>query len=303
MVYHPKELAEGRWDTLLVYVHVPEAEEWVRADAQRLLDRPRGYGEKGIRATQAIAKGAEITVVPELPGCRFNPPADRFLWLEDAHRREFRVRPDPQVPGYEPGVAVNGRVAFYVSTVLVAEARIWTFLAEAATGPEPPRIGPLPVASPAGAAPLGFMASPLTQRSSPAPAPGLEAAAGEVYRSIFVSYAREDGEVVARLGTAYKVLGMTFLRDTEVLRSGEEWNPRLLRLIEGADIFQLYWSRSAAESRYVRQEYTHALEQQRPSFVRPVYWREPMHPAPPELEKLNFAFLPLRDDPVIDGSA
>ena len=59
-------------------MHVPEAEAWVRANAQRLLDGAGGgYGERGVRATRSIAKGAEITVVPELPGCRFNPPADQ----------------------------------------------------------------------------------------------------------------------------------------------------------------------------------------------------------------------------------
>jgi hypothetical protein len=39
---------------------------------------------------------------------------------------------------------------------------------------------------------------------------------------------------------------MELIRDVEVLRSGEAWNPRLLELIEGADIFQLHWSEEAA---------------------------------------------------------
>jgi hypothetical protein len=41
---------------------------------------------------QTIARGAEIVVVPELPGCHFNPPRASFLWLEDWHRAEFRVQ-------------------------------------------------------------------------------------------------------------------------------------------------------------------------------------------------------------------
>jgi TIR domain len=66
-----------------------------------------------------------------------------------------------------------------------------------------------------------------------------------------VSYAHEDSAVVDRLGRAYKVLGMEFLRDVEKLRSGEKWNPALLAMIERADIFQLYWSRTAKLSRHV----------------------------------------------------
>ena len=41
------------------------------------------------------------------------------------------------------------------------------------------------------------------------------------HESVFVSYSHTDEPIVERLGKAYKALGMQFLRDIEVLRSGE----------------------------------------------------------------------------------
>jgi hypothetical protein len=73
---------------------------------------------------------------------------------------------------------------------------------------------------------------------------------------------------------------MKFLRDIETLRSGEKWNPALLAMIERANIFQLYWSPAAKRSRYVEQEWRHALKQEKNHFIRPLYWKVPM-PQPP----------------------
>jgi hypothetical protein len=63
-----------------------------------------------------------------------------------------------------------------------------------------------------------------------------------------------------------------------------------LELIDGAEVFQLFWSRSSARSTYVRQEWEHALgyEARRPRFIQPVWWEEPMEPPPPELTHLHF---------------
>jgi TIR domain len=62
------------------------------------------------------------------------------------------------------------------------------------------------------------------------------------------------------------------------LRSGEDWNERLLTLIEEADVFQLFWSWNSMVSDYVRREWEHALHlaRDRESFIRPTYWQVPM---------------------------
>ncbi len=113
------------------------------------------------------------------------------------------------------------------------------------------------------------------------------------YQGIFLSYSHKDTFVVQQLERAYTVLGMQSLRDVHILRSGEEWHPALLRHIEQADIFQLYWSNNAKHSTYVEQEWRHALTQARPSFIRPAYWEEPMPDPPPELAAIHFAYFHL----------
>jgi hypothetical protein len=75
------------------------------------------------------------------------------------------------------------------------------------------------------------------------------------------------------------------------------WQPRIAELIDSADLFQLFWSRNALESPFVRQEWEHALRLGRAGFIRPVYWEDPL-PAdearqlPPEaLRRLHFSRL------------
>lgn len=114
------------------------------------------------------------------------------------------------------------------------------------------------------------------------------------YRKIFPSYAREDRVMVAAFAEAARVLGDQYLQDVLALRVGERWEPGLLELIDDADVFQLFWSRNSMHSRHCQAEWEHALALRRPSFVRPLYWEEPL-PAdpgrglPPEaLRELHF---------------
>jgi hypothetical protein len=260
-VYHPKELAPGEWHPLLAYVHLPDTLADVQKDSQaRLGAEAADYGRGKGAATAVIRRETEILVVPELPGCRFNPPRATVTWLKDWHRVEFEVEAAPDLPGQVGGQAVNGRVAFFVGPVLVGEVGIWSHLSDEATAPEGPP----------------------------------ESATAAAYRRIFVSYAHEDARVVEALSRAYQALGDTYLRDVTALRAGERWNPALLRLVDLADVFQLCWSHAASRSRYVEQEWRHALGlERRTPFIRPTYWEEPM-PAPPrELRSLHFARLPL----------
>lgn len=258
-VYHPPELVPERWAKLLAYAHLAGARDEVERDREKVLaGEPGAHRQRSADAIVPIRRESAIRVVPQLPGCRFNPAEASFLWLEDWHSALFRVQAHRQAPGFAPGQAVNGRVAFYVESVLVGEVPIWALISDRAElEPGEPR------------------------RSAPVAA----------FDRVFASYSHRDGEIVEALGRAYEALGMEFLRDVEVLRSGEEWNPRLLELIEGADVFQLYWSENARASPYVAQEWRHALAQQRERFIRPVYWQRPMPPPPEDLRSIHFAYL------------
>ena len=262
-VYNPQELRPKEWYPFLAYVHRPSAKAMVESDSSKRMEEKVPYRKRDAEATRDIASEAEILIVPELSGCRFNPTYHRLLWIEDWHCGEFKIQASPDLPDFELEMPAKGRVAFYVESVLVGEVPIWSLLTD--------------------------------KTEIAASGEGLQTSSAEPYDAIFVSYSHEDGEIVDRIGRAYKALGMTFLRDVEILRSGEEWNPALLELIETADIFQLYWSEAARISRYVEQEWRHALAQGRERFIRPLYWKKPMPEPPRELSRLHFAFYPVAE--------
>jgi len=81
---------------------------------------------------------------------------------------------------------------------------------------------------------------------------------GRLFGSVFASYAHEDDHVVWAFAEAYRALGIDVLVDRASLRAGEDWEQRLLRLIEEADLFQLSWSEAANRSPYVAEEWQHA---------------------------------------------
>ena len=257
-VYHFQELSPGRWYTLLSYIHLPNLREIIDADCKRRIPSKELLRQQTGDANQLIARETEIRIVPELLGCRFNPPFQNVIWVEDWHRAEFRMQALTNLPGFALNQPVTGRVAFYVQTVLVGEVPIWAVLSE--------RNGAVATGRP-----------PRSRTTDP-------------YQAIFTSYSHQDYNIVERIGRAYKALGMQFLRDVEILRSGEEWNPTLLQYIEKADIFQLYWSNSARKSVCVRNEWKHALNLAKKNFIRPVYWQDPMPKPPPELRKFHFAY-------------
>jgi hypothetical protein len=261
--YHPKEMKPRTWYTVLTYVHLPDAAGDVHKDSRRRLVSHAAEYSKGMgKATTVVKRGSEIEIVPELAGCRFNPPRASIIWLKDWHRIEFEVQADPEQSGYAEEHAMNGTIAFYVGAVLIGEARIWAHITEH---------------------PDHLRAEAMNQSLTIKP-----------YRKIFVSYSHQDAKVVDALEVAYNALGDIYLRDVRALRAGEAWKPALLEFIEEADIFQLYWSKEAERSEYVREELKHALKQCKPApFIRPVYWEVPMPMPPDGLKDIHFVRLNL----------
>jgi hypothetical protein len=203
---------------------------------------------------QSVTEGAAVTATPYAEGVDFNPPSMTIGLLENWHRFDFRA----QAKHDWLDRASNGLVTFSVGGIIV---------------------GDLPISMFVGQSDSSAIAARATRR---------------LYDSIFASYSREDSPVVERVEAACRALGLDYLRDVISLRSGQDWNDQLFELIEQADIFQLFWSPSAAASPYVEREWRHALQlhSDRRNFIRPVYWTEPMPPVPAELSQLHFAFRP-----------
>ena len=116
------------------------------------------------------------------------------------------------------------------------------------------------------------------------------------YRLVFPSYSHADENVVEQFEAYAGAFGDEYLRDVRKLRAGQTVRDELLKYIEEADVFQLFWSPNAAASQYVTQEWTHALaarsQRADPHFIRPVYWTSrPLPEPPPQLQPIHFTRL------------
>lgn len=253
---HAKDAGVEVWHTLLVYVHSVAALEQIRADAKLFLDKMPAPKEISAPARSTLKRGTEITIVPFCEGVTFNPGRTSIQWLEDYHRVEFRFRADRSLEGG----AANGQITFYVGPLVVGELKF-------------------------------AMLFDGGEKHSPVP----HEEHARMYRQdkIFISYSHKDTEIALAFKKVHEATGHDVLIDIDDLRPGVEWNPALMRLIDDADIFQLFWSHHSRESKYCRQEWEHALKRNREGFIRPVYWNTPMPDPPEELSKYHFEYVEL----------
>ena len=206
-------------------------------------------------ATSSIAPGTEILIVPQGLGLLFDPPQARINWHGPWQRADFSMT----ATGERTGHVIEGSIACYVGPILIASLH-------------------LPVKVP----PQGGseeQQEPTIQTARP-------------YQAIFASYSHEDTALVEAMEKAYKALGMDYLRDVMSLKAGQDWSAELLGMIERADIFQLFWSTAACQSKYVEKEWRHALglgKRKGSAFIRPLYWERPLPPVPEALSHLHFA--------------
>lgn len=207
---------------------------------------------------RAVAEGTPLRL--SLHGVVFNPPAQQMRWLEDLQQVAFRLQATPEAAGH----AMLGAVEVHAGPLLVAQV------------------------------PLSIQV-----RSAAEPQERAEAATASTARlfsSVFASYAHDDDHVVQAFAEAYRALGIDVLVDKGSLRAGEDWQQTLSRLIEEADLFQLFWSEAASRSSYVAEEWRYALslqDRKGERFIRPLYWTSPWPPPPAQLAHLHFASLDL----------
>jgi TIR domain len=258
---YPGVVTPHSWYSLLVYVHLSRLQ--AEAD-RRIADESQWFGLHPASSKAAahvpLPKGTQLRISPDVPGVVFNPTALEVRWLEDLQQVAFRLQATPEAAGH----TVLGAVEVYAGPLLVAQVPLSIHV----RGADEPHERPDAAAT----------------------------STAQLFSSVFASYAHEDNHVVQAFAEAYRALGIDVLVDKASLRAGQDWQQMLLRLIEEADLFQLFWSEAASQSRYVAEEWQHALLLQNRKgerFIRPLYWTSPWPPPPAQLAHLHFAALDL----------
>lgn len=263
--FYPQEVAAGRRHILRAYVHMPGTHSQVIAEAREQMRLPEDTELRAghAHADRPVSRAAELMVVPDVPGLSFSPRRQVVGLRNETQFAQFSFEASPDLAGR----ACEGTVMFLLTGILIGEVPVGVLV----RGPDEH---------------ADFLSE--FRASEPSRA----------YQAVFISYSHQDSEIVKRHEEHIRARGDRFIRDQWELRSGEEWSPRLLELIDEADVFQLFWSPPAAESKYVKCEWTHALRYQteRPCFIRPVYWQSPAGPQPeppPELAHIHFTYAQL----------
>jgi hypothetical protein len=244
---------KDEWQPLLAYIFREHAAQSVVADAlQQLGEKQARFSQVTTMGKRAVREGAEIVARPTMAGFQFKPLEVKIGFYDDWQRFDFQLR----AKDAPLNQFATGSITFTVEGIIVADVPLSVYVGDESS--------------------VGEISSTVTR----------------MYQAIFCSYSHTDSAIVQRVERAYKALGLDYLRDITTLKSGTHWSDELLKLIDRADIFQLFWSPAAAESPYVQQEWEYALKLDRDSahFIRPVYWQQPHPPIPDALSHIHFAY-------------
>jgi serine/threonine protein kinase len=264
-VYRSSSVPPLQWRPLLAFAHrsqrtpdEPDPVAEVKRQAKALLgEQFAQYDELRQDSSQSVQHGDEITFVPQVDGVEFDPPRRSFKWRRSVHREEFQLRAEQRLVGQ----VARGRLSVYLGNIIVAQVTLQI---------------KVDAQAPALARRLMFKET------------------ARIYCNIFVSYSHRDTQVVQEFQRYAAARGDRYLMDVANLKPGEPWGEGLRKLIDEADVFQLFWSRNSMKSEVVREEYEYALSLPRERFVCPVYWEDPMPEEserglpPEELRQLHF---------------
>lgn len=267
--YYPAQALPNVQYYLRIYTHLASAAQDIANDVSQIVIQALEPRQAAATAMEVgfLEPGTLITAMPVCEHLEFDPVSITKKWQGEWIRFDFRFT----VPQALVDRKVAVRVSIRVEGVEIArnECAISVIRGELLKPndsiPNPP-------------GPIGHT--------------NYEAARGHLYKNIFISYSNKDGKVVRAYYRAKKAAGIKVFMDTECIRAGDNFEAALIQAIHNAEIFHLFWSKNAAASPRVRQEWEYCLREKCPQtrcvgFILPVYWEDPKPTLPPELRHLE----------------
>jgi hypothetical protein len=254
-VYAPRLAAPGDEVLVQAFAHLQEQEDEVATISAAADPGAAKVGSRPL--SEQVAEGERLGFHLTLRGAEIDAPDQEFVWEREPLAAQFGV--------YFPETS-QPRDA--VGTVLVTK-------------------GGVPVGH------VKFTLRVVTREQKD----GAESAAAERlggyrrYQRAFVSYASKDRERVLPRVQALAAARIKVFQDFMELEPGERWERGLYKQIDECDVFFLFWSQAARDSKWVCEEAKYARARQegkddRPPEIIPIIIEGPPPVSPPE--ELNF---------------
>jgi hypothetical protein len=250
--YSPEVVEKEEEFIVAAFVSPPEQKEQVEAAAQLIDDELIKRVEKFLNLK--VKNGEEISFLLHIDGCEIDDPTQSIIWQGELASVEFGVKILPEFNGKK----------------LLAKMQI--------------SMDGIPVGNIKFRMQVEANASYIKMANAPVEA--------TTYKNAFISYASADRDEVLRRTQMLSATGISFFQDILQLKPGELWEKSLYKQIDNCDVFFLFWSTSAKNSKWVMEEYKYAQSLQLkgiPIEIIPVPIEGPPAPEPPEeLSHLHF---------------
>jgi hypothetical protein len=269
-VFAPPRVARGDSLWVQVFAHRPEQAEQASSLAQEMDDQARRRGFKSLEV--GIERGTRLTFHLHVPGISFAAPSDSLLWEgRPAYVQFIAKAPLDLALGNVFGRVTVSRDALPVGSIMFR-------LEIVEKNGQPP-------------APNTLLGQTHPRRRSPL------LPVGDVtrrYHKAFISYASQDRSEVLKRVQMLRLARIRYFQDVLKLEPGDRWERKLYRHIDRSDLFLLFWSTNAKESKWVLEEARYAIKRKggddsAPPDMIPVIIEGPPVPEPPaDLAHLHF---------------
>ena len=256
---YPGVVKPDKTYSLSVYLHFPEFQDAVK----KLIDSKEQQKDfdsyvPTLESVLELKCAITLKVIPQVEGIIFEPIKQEIAWYKDIKEFNFRINADPA----KVEKSLSGSIDLFKDALLIGQI------------------------------PLSIKVS---QEEKPTE---IVKTSSKMFESAFISYSYLDEELVDNFVEAYKSLGIDVNIATEKILTGEKWEKPLGKLMDKSDVFQLYWSTKAKESKNVTKEWKYALklkDQKGKKFIRGCYWEIPMPELPEDLSKIHLHKINLRN--------
>ena len=250
--YSPNVVEKDEEFIVAAFASLPEQKAEVEEAAQLIDDELVKRAEKFLNLK--VKNGQEIVFVLHIDGCEIDDPSQTIVWQGEIASVEF-------------GVSI---LPTFSSKKLMAKLQI--------------SINGIPVGNIKFRIKVDADSTHVVKQDAPVVA--------TAYKNAFISYASPDRDEVLRRTQMLSATGITFFQDIMQLKPGELWEKSLYKHIDNCDVFYLFWSSSAKNSKWVMEEYKYAQSLQSKGNaieIIPIPIEGPPAPDPPkELAHLHF---------------